>query len=132
MEQANKNNLWAYNKNLQPYANKLRKRMTKAEACLWKYALRASKMKGYGFRRQRPIMNYIADFMSKELMLVIEVDGYSHWSEDAKIKDAQREKVLQLAGFTILRFTDEEVLNNLTQVEEKILKWVEEREKQRS
>src|SRR5436190_23957983 len=55
-------------KKLQPYANNLRKRMTKAEACLWKYVLRASKMKGYGFRRQRPIMNYIADFMSKDLM----------------------------------------------------------------
>ena len=49
--------------------------MTKAEACLWKYVLRASRMKGYGFRRQRPIMNYIADFMCKELMLVIEVDA---------------------------------------------------------
>jgi very-short-patch-repair endonuclease len=129
MEQANKNNLWAYNKNLQPYANKLRKRMTKAEACLWKYVLRASKMKGYDFRRQRPIMNYIADFMCKELMLVIEVDGYSHWNDEAKQKDEQREKVLQLAGFTILRFTDEEVLNNLSQVEEKILRWTEEKEK---
>jgi very-short-patch-repair endonuclease len=129
MEQANKNNLWAYNKNLQPYANKLRKRMTKAEACLWKYVLRASKMKGYDFRRQRPIMNYIADFMCKELMLVIEVDGCSHWNDEAKQKDEQREKVLQLAGFTILRFTDEEVLNNLSQVEEKILRWTEEKEK---
>jgi very-short-patch-repair endonuclease len=103
--------------------------MTKAEACLWKYVLRASKMKGYDFRRQRPIMNYIADFMCKELMLVIEVDGYSHWNDEAKQKDEQREKVLQLAGFTILRFTDEEVLNNLSQVEEKILRWTEEKEK---
>ncbi len=63
MEQANKQNFWAYNKTLQPHANNLRKRMTKAEACLWKFVLRASKMKGYGFRRQRPIIKYIADFM---------------------------------------------------------------------
>ena len=88
-------------------------------------------MKGYGFRRQRPIMNYIADFMCKELMLVIEVDGYSHWNDEAKKKDEQREKVLQLAGFTVLHFTDEEVLNNLTVVQEKILQWVEEKGKQK-
>jgi len=131
MEQANKNNLWAYNKTLQPYANNLRKRITKAEACLWKYVLRASNMKGYAFRRQRPIMNYIADFMSKDLMLVIEVDGYSHWNDEAKKKDEQREKVLQLAGFTVLHFNDEEVLNNLTQVQEKIMQWIEEKEKQK-
>jgi very-short-patch-repair endonuclease len=93
MEQANKQNFWAYNKNLQPYANNLRKRMTKAEACLWKYVLRASKMKDYGFRRQRPIMNYIADFMCKELMLIIEVDGYSHWHDEAKLNDEEREKI---------------------------------------
>lgn len=105
--------------------------MTKAEACLWKYVLRASKMKGFGFRRQRPTMNYIADFMCKELMLVIKVDGYSHWNDEAKRKDEQREKVLQLAGFTVLHFTDEEVLNNLSQVEQKIVEWVEEKEKKK-
>ena len=88
-------------------------------------------MKGYSFRRQRPIMNYIADFMCKELMLIIEVDGSSHWNDDAQKNDAQREKVLQLAGFTILRFTDEEILNNLTQVQQKIMKWIEAREKQK-
>ena len=88
-------------------------------------------MKGYGFRSQRPIMNYIADFMCKEIMLVIDVDGYSHCNDEAKKKDEQREKVLQVAGFTVLRFTDEEVLNNLSQVEEKISKWIEEKEKQR-
>jgi hypothetical protein len=55
-----------YNKNLQPYANRLRKEMTKAEACLWKYVLRAGKMKGFQFSRQRPVLKYIADFMCKE------------------------------------------------------------------
>ena len=68
----------SYNKNLQPFANKLRKQMTKAEACLWKYVLRASYLKGYPFRRQRPVLNYIADFICMELMLVIEVDGITH------------------------------------------------------
>ena len=71
------------------------------------------------FRRQRPIMNYIADFMSKDLMLVIEVDGYTHWNEKARQNDEEKDKVLQLEGFTISRFSDEEVLSNLSQVEEK-------------
>ena len=65
-----------YNKELQPYAHKLRYSMTKAEACLWKYALRAKMMRGYTFNRQRPVGNYIVDFVCKELLLAIEVDGY--------------------------------------------------------
>jgi very-short-patch-repair endonuclease len=125
VEQAGKNNHWAYNKALQPNANALRKRMTKAEACLWKYVLRADKMKNYGFRRQRPVMNHIADFMCKELMLIIEVDGYTHWTDEAKINDAERDRVLKMAGFTILRFSDEEVLSNLSQVENKIKHWID-------
>ena len=67
-----------YNPRNQAHASKLKKNMTEAEACLWKYALSAGKMKGYGFRKQRPILNYIADFMCKELNLVIEVDGGIH------------------------------------------------------
>ena len=55
--------------------------MTKAEACLWKYVLRAGQLKSYQFRRQRPILNYVADFMCMELMLIIEVDGITHHSE---------------------------------------------------
>jgi len=102
--------------------------MTKAEACLWKYVLRAGTMKGYGFRRQRPILTYIVDFMSKELMLVIEVDGCTHWSRHARKRDEQRDAVLTSAGFSIIRFTDEEVLNNITEVYEKIAEWIEEKE----
>ena len=75
--EANKENHYSYNSRLQPFANDLRHRMTKAEACLWKYALRAGIRKSYGFRRQRPVLNFIADFMCKELMLIIEVDGVS-------------------------------------------------------
>lgn len=104
-------NLCSYNKNLQPLANKLRKDMTKAEACLWKYVLRAKQMKGYQFRRQRPVLNYIADFMCKEVRLVIEVDGITH---DSKLqKDEHRADELRRAGFCVLRFTDEEVLTNI-------------------
>ena len=108
---ADKDNLCNYNKSLQPFANKLRKEMTKAEACLWKYALRAGQMKGYQFRRQRPVLNYIADFMCKELRLVIEVDGITH---DSKLeKDKRRTDEFRHAGYHVFRFTDEDVLTNI-------------------
>ena len=114
-----------YNKKLQPYANRLRKKMTKAEACLWKYVLRASKMKNFQFRRQRTVLNYIADFMCKELMLIIEVDGITHHSEEAIKKDGTRQKVLESAGFTVLRFSDEEVFNHIPAVHNYIEDWIE-------
>ena len=114
-----------YNKNLKPYANRLRKEMTKAEACLWKYVLRAGNMKGFQFRRQRPVFNYIADFMCKELMLVIEVDGITHHFEEVIKNDERRQKALENAGFTVLRFTDDEVLNNINAVYNYLEVWIE-------
>lgn len=114
-----------YNKNLQPNANRLRKEMTKAEACLWKYVLRAGKMKGYGFRRQRPVLNYIADFLCKELMLIIEVDGSIHELEEVRKNDEQRQKGLEEAGFTVLRFTNNEVLTNIQWVHSYLEEWIE-------
>lgn len=89
--------------------------MTKAEACLWKYALKA-KQTGYTFYRQRPVLQYIADFMCKELKLIIEVDGYTHLFEEVMIKDQIRQKNLEAAGFTVIRFKDEEVLKSMVQV----------------
>jgi len=104
---------YSYNKKLQPLAKELRKGLTKSEACLWKYALKAKQLKGYQFRRQRPILQYIADFFCKELMLIIELDGITHDDEVALVKDNRREERLAKAGFKIVRFTDEEVLNNM-------------------
>ena len=95
----NKNNLY-YNKALQPQANELRKNMTKAEACLWKFVLKAKKLRGYQFRRQRPVLNYIADFMCKELMLIIEVDGYTHTLEET-IKNCQNKATAKNVDFGV-------------------------------
>jgi very-short-patch-repair endonuclease len=107
---------YSYNKKLQPLAKELRKGLTKSEACLWKYALKAKQLKGYQFRRQRPILQYIADFFCKELMLIIELDGITHDDEVALVKDNRREERLAKAGFKIVRFTDEEVLKNMAGV----------------
>ena len=114
-----------YNKNLQPFANKLRKEMTKAEACLWKYVLRARQLKGYQFRRQRSVLKYIADFMCMELMLIIEVDGLTHHWEETIVRDKKKQAVLEAAGFTLLRFTDEEVLHNIKAVYDFLENWIE-------
>ena len=107
---------YSYNKKLQPLARQLRKNLTKSEACLWRYALKAKQLKGYQFRRQRPILQYIADFFCKELMLIIEIDGITHDNKVAQSKDIRREECLTKAGFRIVRFTDEEVLNNMAGV----------------
>ncbi len=103
--------------------------MTKAEACLWKYILKARKLKGYQFRRQRPVLNYIADFMCMDLMLVIEVDGISHWDEEVVKKDKSRQKKLEEVGFTVLRFDDNDVLHDIENVERVLLGFVEDFEK---
>jgi very-short-patch-repair endonuclease len=80
-------------------------------------------MKGYQFRRQRPALNYIADFMCKELRLVVEVDGITH---DSKLdKDKCRTDELRQAGFNVFRFTDEEVLTNIRGVAREIVRIID-------
>jgi very-short-patch-repair endonuclease len=120
MEQAGSKNNWHDNKKLRPLAKALRKNMTKAEACLWKYTLRSRKMMDYPFTRQRPLLNYIVDFMCKELCLVIEVDGLTHLSEDMIEKDKVKQENLEKAGFIVLRFRDEQVLNCIDLVSNEI------------
>ncbi len=117
-----------YKKSLQPNASRLRSNMTKAEACLWKYVLRAKMMKGYTFNRQRPVLHFIADFFCKELNLVVEVDGFTHQFEDTQRKDQQKDLALQEAGIKVLRFTDEEVLHEINVVQKTIENWIEEKE----
>ena len=126
MQPASKSNNHHYNPRLKQHARKLRNDGTKAEACLWKYVLRAGKLNGFKFRRQRPVLNYIADFMCMELMLVIEVDGISHWAEDVVKNDEIRQKELEEVGFTVIRFIDEDVLNDIENVERVLLGYVEE------
>lgn len=115
MQKATKENNYLYNIKLRERARILRRKGTKAEAFLWKFALR-NKIQGYKFLRQRPIMDFIADFMCPELMLIIETDGASHLLEEAEKKDIYRQKMLEKAGFTVLRFEDGAVLNNLSMV----------------
>ena len=89
--------------------------MTKAEACLWKYILKGSKTR-YKFRRQRSIEKYIVDFVCLELNLIIEVDGESHNHITIVENDIVRQNRLQELGFRVIRFTDDEILKELSSV----------------
>jgi len=112
-----------YNKSLKKLARQLRKQSTEAEIRLWSEFLR-DKNTGYTFLRQRPVLNYIADFMCKELKLIIELDGFTHNFEQQWKKDLKRQKELKDKGFKILRFADEEVMNDLRNVEIEIYYWI--------
>ena len=80
---------------------------------------------GYQFRRQRPLLNYIADFMCKELNLIIEVDGITHTYEEVSLNDEKRTLELEKHGFRVLRYTDEEVLQQIDRVYNSIASWIE-------
>ena len=82
-------------------------------------------MKGYTFNRLRPVLEYIADFMCKQLKLIIEVDGITHLWEETIEKDRRKDEALNAAGFTVLRFTDNEVLRDMKGVIQRIEWWIE-------
>lgn len=85
MEKASKENNWHYNPKLTARAKNLRRDFTKAESYLWKFALKR-KLTGYTFNIQPPVLLYIADFLCRELLLIIECDGATHLLAGAKKK----------------------------------------------
>jgi|SRR3990172_3407627 len=90
-------------------ARNLRKTPTRTESLLWRH-LRLKQVQGFKFRRQAQVDNYIVDFICFERRLVIEVDGGQH--AEAKT-DKQRDSWFQENGFRVLRFWNNEVLNNI-------------------
>jgi very-short-patch-repair endonuclease len=99
------------------HAKSLRAQQTDAEQQLW-YHLRAHRFLDLKFKRQKPIGPFIVDFVCIEKMLVIELDGSQH--QHVATYDAERDKWLQAEGFTVLRFWNNEVMNQLEDVLEKI------------
>ena len=99
-------------------AREMRKNPTEAESLLWHY-LSDNKL-GVHFRRQHPVYGYIPDFVSLKNQIIIEIDGGYHFEGEQPEKDAERNEYLQEAGFTVLRFTNEEVLCDIDTVIEKI------------
>ena len=98
-------------------AKTLRRNSTDAEAFLWK-RLRARQVEGIKFRRQQPIENFIVDFVSFEKRMIIELDGGQHARD--RQKDILRDRFLSENGYRVLRFWNNEVLENIDGVLEVI------------
>ncbi|MBD2766300.1 endonuclease domain-containing protein [Hymenobacter sp. BT664] len=99
---------------LKEYARHNRKNPTPAENHLWQ-ELRGNKL-GAPFRRQHAIKSFIVDFVCLAAWLIIEVDGSIHGDIGEAEYDSGRTHELQECGFLVLRFTNEEVLHNTSNV----------------
>ncbi len=103
---------------LKSWSRSNRNEMTNAEEALWSQ-IKGNQL-GVRFRRQHIIGNYIVDFICIKLHLIIEVDGEYHHAEDKKLLDKLRDESLQGKGYTILRFSNDEVIGDIDRVVEKI------------
>jgi len=96
-------------------ARELRNNQTAAEQELWN-RIRNKQLGGYRFLRQYAINRYIADFYCSKVKVVVEVDGRIHDSEDKKEYDKIREEIIKMHGIRIIRFTNDEIMNDLEDV----------------
>jgi very-short-patch-repair endonuclease len=117
-----KRNILPYDPKLKLLARELRNNSTQSEIRLWQQ-LKGKQMMGYDFHRQKPLLKYIADscpsgrrVFCHELMLVIELDGYTHKFEEVQKKDESRQQALESLGLTVLRFADIEVMQDINNV----------------
>ena len=104
---------------LYEYGRELRRGSTKAEQVLWEY-LKNKKLNGLKFRRQHPLDKFIADFYCHEKKLVVELDGNIHDEIEIQQYDQARTYDLKEFNITVIRFRNEEVLNNVENVIKKI------------
>jgi imidazole glycerol-phosphate synthase subunit HisF len=96
------------------YAELLRKNLTETEKIVWKKLCK--KQLDIKIRRQHPIWKYVADYYCHEIKLVIEIDGGIHLSKENKECDINREVTLKEFGIEIIRFTDDEVINEIDNI----------------
>ena len=106
---------------LRQRASKLRKEATFPERLLWSQLHKREL--GVRFLRQRPLRDYIDDFIATSVHLVIEVDGMSH-DEERFEYDSRRQRRIEKEGYTVLRFTNDEILKDLDAVVEQITIWL--------
>ncbi len=104
---------------LKPLAREMRHQPTAAENALWQ-RLRKRQVQGAKFRRQHSIEGFIVDFVCIEHHLIIEVDGGIHEIPEQQIYDEQRQAFLEAHGFSVIRFTNGEVLQSIDAVVEAI------------
>ena len=107
-----------------PRARSLRKNMTPQERHLWYDFLRDYPVKIY---KQRPIESFIADFYCSSALLVIEIDGSQHFTEQGLAYDRERSAIFQSYGIQVIRFTNHEVDTQFDSVCSQIMRTIEER-----
>ena len=100
-------------------ARRLRLNQTDAEERLWR-RLRHWPMQGTHFRRQVPIGPYIVDFACMAAHLAIELDGSQHGLDENVVRDATRTRWLEAAGYRVIRFWNNDLVNNMDGVLESI------------
>ena len=103
-------------------ARELRKHLTESEQALWKH-LRMRQINGYKFRRQQTIGPYIVDFVNFERRVIIELDGGQHSQQ--VVYDSNRTAWLEAQGYHVLRFWNNQVLEEAEAVKAVILKVLE-------
>lgn len=101
------------------YARKLRKRMTPAEQAVWRILKRRQGEVGAEFIPQGVTVGYIPDFVERTSMLVVEIDGPIH--RFLRKQDERRTKHLEEAGYSVIRFTNEQALTQTERVVSTIL-----------
>lgn len=109
-----------YDESLKEKARNLRNNSTPAEKLFWKALKQMPFYNSLKFYRQKPIGSYIVDFYCHQFRLVIEIDGDSHGETDTKINDQKRTEFLRSQGLTVLRFTNQEVGENIEGVMKKL------------
>ena len=102
-----------HNKQLVPFAKKLREEMTKEERHLWYDFLRDYPVR---FLRQKVLGRYIVDFYCSQAKLVIEIDGMQHGEHDALLHDHARTCYLNELGLKVIRFTNRDIEDNFETV----------------
>ncbi|MFG1333802.1 endonuclease domain-containing protein [Xanthobacter autotrophicus] len=110
---------WRVSRGIRTRARTLRETLTDAERRLWG-ELRGHRLGGLSFRRQFPVGPYVVDFVCLPAGLVIEVDGGQHYEPAGQAKDQRRDLFLADKGFTVLRFSNLDVLNTMSGVLETI------------
>ncbi|MGS0706063.1 endonuclease domain-containing protein [Acinetobacter sp. ANC 3781] len=99
-----------HNKYLKQPSRDLRNNMTEAEKLLWPL-LRSKQISGLQFYRQKPILNFIVDFYCPVANLVIECDGGQHYTIEGLKADSIRDVALAELGLRVLRFDNQQILN---------------------
>ena len=110
-----------YNPKLKELAKKLRQQGILSEVILWNF-LKNKQMRGFDWHRQKPIDEYIVDFYSPTLNLVIEIDGSSHG--DKIVYDERRQKKLESFGLSVLHFSDSIIKRDIDSVLRTIDGWI--------